>query len=69
MYVMAVDVTDDLAGFYKIADAAYREGGTDILRLLDAEHTRIETELAYIRTLTELQQSAVAVATAQGSLK
>lgn len=54
---------------YKIADAAYREGGSDILRLLDAERTRIETELAYIRTLTELQLSAVAFATAQGSLK
>ena len=54
---------------YKIADAAYREGGSDILRLLDAERTRIETQLAYVRTLAELQQSAVALATAQGSLK
>lgn len=54
---------------YRIADAAYREGGSDILRLLDAERTRIETQLAYVRTLAELQQSAVAVATAQGNLK
>jgi cobalt-zinc-cadmium efflux system outer membrane protein len=53
---------------YRIADAAYREGGSDILRLLDAERTKIETQLAYTRSLTELQQSAVAVATAQGSL-
>ena len=53
---------------YKIADAAYREGGSDILRLLDAERTKIETQLAYSRTLFELQQSAVAVATAQGNL-
>lgn len=54
---------------YKIAEAAYREGGSDILRLLDAERTRIETQLAYVRTLAELQQSAVAVATAQGTLQ
>ena len=54
---------------YRIADAAYREGGSDILRLLDAERTRIETQLAYVRTLAEIQQSAVAVATAQGNLK
>lgn len=53
---------------YRIADAAYREGGSDILRLLDAERTRIETQLAYVRTLSELQQSAVALATAQGNL-
>lgn len=54
---------------YRIAEAAYREGGSDILRLLDAERTRIETQLAYIRTLADLQQSAVAVATAQGNLQ
>lgn len=53
---------------FKIADAAYREGGSDILRLLDAERTKIETQLAYTRTLFELQQSAVTVATAQGNL-
>jgi outer membrane protein TolC len=53
---------------YRILDAAYREGGSDILRLLDAERTKIETQLAYTRSLTELQQSAVAIATAQGNL-
>jgi cobalt-zinc-cadmium efflux system outer membrane protein len=53
---------------FKISEAAYREGGSDILRLLDAERTKIETQLAYIRAHIELQQSAVAVATAQGNL-
>jgi cobalt-zinc-cadmium efflux system outer membrane protein len=53
---------------YRIQEAAYREGGSDILRLLDAERSRIETQLLYTRTLSELQQSAVAVATAQGNL-
>jgi cobalt-zinc-cadmium efflux system outer membrane protein len=53
---------------YRIVDAAYRETGPDILRLLDAERTRIEAELTYIRALSEFQQSAVALLTAQGNL-
>ncbi|HXP84237.1 MAG TPA: TolC family protein [Bryobacteraceae bacterium] len=59
----------DRAGeVYRIVDAAYRETGSDILRLLDAERTRIEADLMFARTLSELQQSAVALETAQGSL-
>ncbi|MBC8168010.1 MAG: TolC family protein [Bryobacteraceae bacterium] len=53
---------------FRIADAAYREGGSDILRLLDAERIRIDTQLAYSRGLFDLQQSAVNVAIAQGNL-
>lgn len=53
---------------YKISDAAYREGGTDILRLLDAERARIDTQLLYTRTLTDYQLSAVALETAEGIL-
>jgi outer membrane protein, heavy metal efflux system len=53
---------------YRIVDAAYRETGTDILRLLDAERTSIDTEVMYTRGLSELQQSAVALETAQGNL-
>jgi len=53
---------------YRIADAAYRETGSDILRLLDAERTRIETQTAYTRALAELQESAVALRTAQGDM-
>jgi outer membrane protein TolC len=53
---------------YKISDAAYREGGTDILRLLDAERARIDTQLLYIRTLTDYQLSAVALRAAEGTL-
>ncbi|HUS07889.1 MAG TPA: TolC family protein [Bryobacteraceae bacterium] len=53
---------------YRIAEAAYREGGTDVLRLLDAGRTRIEAHVAYTRNLIELQQSAVSLAAAQGNL-
>jgi cobalt-zinc-cadmium efflux system outer membrane protein len=52
----------------RILQAAYREGGTDLLRLLDAERARIDAELLYVRTLSELQQSAVSLRAAQGDL-
>lgn len=50
----------------RISLAAYREGGSDLLRLLDAERVRIETNLLHIRTLAEFQQSKVALETALG---
>jgi outer membrane protein, heavy metal efflux system len=53
---------------YQIVDAAYRETGSDMLRLLDAERTKIEAEVMYARALLEFQQAAVALQTAQGNL-
>lgn len=50
----------------RIARAAYREGGSDLLRLLDAERTRLEVEILYYQTLTEYRQSIVALETAMG---
>jgi cobalt-zinc-cadmium efflux system outer membrane protein len=50
----------------RIADAAYREGGTDLLRFLDAQRVRIETQLLYFRALADYQQSIVALDTALG---
>lgn len=52
----------------RISDAAYREGGTDILRLLDATRSRIEILILYNRTLTDYQQSVIALQTAAGIL-
>lgn len=50
----------------RIAEAAYREGGADLLRLLDAQRVRIETQLFYQRALAEYRQSAVQLETALG---
>lgn len=50
----------------RIARAAYREGGADLLRLLDAERVRIELEALYYRTLGEYRQSVAALETAMG---
>jgi outer membrane protein, heavy metal efflux system len=49
-----------------IAGAAYREGGADLLRLLDAERVRIDLEVLYARTLMEYRQSIVALEAALG---
>jgi len=50
----------------QIANATYAEGGTDLLRLLDAERARLEAELAWTRGMIEYQQSAVRLAAAEG---
>jgi outer membrane protein TolC len=50
----------------RIALAAYREGGADLLRLLDAERVRIEIDTLYYRTLGEYRQSVAALETAMG---
>lgn len=49
-----------------IARAAYREGGADLLRLLDAERIRLETEVSYVRALAEYRQSVAALEAAMG---
>lgn len=53
----------------RIAEAAYREGGADLLRLLDAQRLRIETQLMYFRALTEFRQSIAALEAALGVMQ
>lgn len=50
----------------RIAEAAYREGGTDLLRLLDAQRLRIETQLLYFQALAGFRQAGAALETALG---
>jgi cobalt-zinc-cadmium efflux system outer membrane protein len=50
----------------RISQAAYREGGTDLLRFLDTERIRIETQVLYFRTLAEYRQSLAALDAALG---
>ena len=42
-----------------ISRAAYQAGGLDLLRLLDAERTRVEAELSYVRALEAFHISVV----------
>lgn len=50
----------------RIAQAVYREGASDLLRLLDAERSRLQAEALYIRSLIEYQQAGVALQSALG---
>jgi outer membrane protein, heavy metal efflux system len=49
-----------------IAAAAYAEGGTDLLRLLDAERARLDAELAWARGMVDYRQSMVRLEAAEG---
>ena len=50
----------------QIATAAYAEGGTELLRLIDAERARIDAELAWARGMTEFRQSIIRLESAEG---
>ena len=50
----------------QIASAAYTEGGTDLLRLLDAERARLEAELAWTRGVVDYRLSIVKLEAAEG---
>ena len=50
----------------EIAVAAYAEGGTDLLRLLDAERARLDAELAWARGMVDYRQSIVRLEAAEG---
>lgn len=49
-----------------IASAAYAEGGTDLLRLLDAERARLDAELAWTQGMADYRQSIVQLEAAEG---
>ncbi|AFL87802.1 outer membrane protein [Terriglobus roseus DSM 18391] len=49
-----------------IMTEAYRIGGVDLLRYIDAERTEIDVEITALKTLTEFQQSAVRLQIATG---
>lgn len=51
----------------RIATAAYREGGTTLLELLDAAGAWREARLTFYRTLYAQQQGVIALAVAQGA--
>ncbi len=52
-----------------IAQAAYQQGGVDLLRLLDAERARIEAELAWVEGMVAFQHSVVNLDAAQGVIR
>ena len=57
------------ANISQIAQAAYIQGGTDLLRLLDAERARLDAELAYVRGMVEYKQSIANLQAAEGVIQ
>ncbi|WP_263352976.1 TolC family protein [Acidicapsa acidisoli] len=56
----AIEISD-------ISRAAYRAGGLDLLRLIDAERARVDAELSYIRALEGFHLSIAALNYAEGA--
>jgi outer membrane protein, heavy metal efflux system len=52
-----------------IASAAYAAGGTDVLRLLDAERSRLDAELAWTRGMVDYRQSIDRLEAAEGVIE
>ena len=55
----AIEISD-------ISRAAYRAGGLDLIRLLDAERARVDAELSYVRALEGFHLSVAALNYAEG---
>ena len=51
---------------HRIAEAAYREGGADLLRLLDSQRMGIESRILYIEGLTEVRVAQSELQAAMG---
>ncbi|HEX5228660.1 MAG TPA: TolC family protein [Bryobacteraceae bacterium] len=65
--VQALDpLRDHAAEIAKIAAAAYAEGATDLLRLLDAQRARLDAQLAWTRGMVDYRQSIVRLEAAEG---
>jgi cobalt-zinc-cadmium efflux system outer membrane protein len=50
----------------EITQAAYAQGGMELLRLLDAERAQLDAELAYVQGMIEYQQSISSLQAAEG---
>ncbi len=57
---------DQAVAISDISRAAYREGGLDLVRLLDAERVRIEAEISWVQALESYHQSVVSLEYAEG---
>jgi cobalt-zinc-cadmium efflux system outer membrane protein len=57
---------DQAVDIANISRAGYREGGIDLLRLLDAEKLRVDTQSAWVEALGNYHQSVVSLEYAEG---
>ena len=63
---MLQPMREHAATISQIANSAYQEGATDLLRFLDAERARLDAELAWTRGMIEYRLSIVRLEAAEG---
>lgn len=63
---MLQPLLEHAATIEQIANAAYRQGGVDLVRFLDAERARLDAQLAWTRGMVEYRQSIVRLEAAEG---
>ena len=63
---MLQPLREHAATIAQIANAAYVQGGTDLLRYLDAERARVDADVAWARGMVDYRQSVVRLEAAEG---
>lgn len=63
---MLQPLREHAADIAQIANAAYEQGGVDLLRFLDAERARLDADLAWKRGMIDYRQSIVRLEAAEG---
>jgi cobalt-zinc-cadmium efflux system outer membrane protein len=63
---MLQPMREHAATIAQIANAAYEQGATELLRFLDAERTRLDAEVAWTRGIVEYRMSVVRLEAAEG---
>ena len=66
---IVIPLRQHAASVAQLAQAAYTQGGTDLLRLLDARRAQLDADLAWVRAMADWQRSAAAVKFAGGQVK
>jgi cobalt-zinc-cadmium efflux system outer membrane protein len=62
-------MTRQAAASDAIAEGAYRLGGADILRFLDATRMDVETQVLFVQTLVDYHESVVNLELVTGMLR
>lgn len=66
---IVIPLRRDGANLAQIAQSAYQQGGTDLVRLLDARRSQLDADLVWVHAMADLQQSAAALSFAAGEIK
>lgn len=66
---IVIPLRQHAANISQIAQAAYNQGGTDLLRLLDAKRAQLDAEIAWVHAMADWQQCLATLKFAGGEIK